>query len=73
MIVSNALSLVIKIIKMKSSLVVDTINGVFAMAPELNSSGELTKTSETPQLRSSQLRGVFGVVVHFFRVPFLQL
>jgi hypothetical protein len=39
--------------------------GVFGMVPELSSRGELTKPS--------QLCGIFGDIVHFFRVPLLQL
>jgi hypothetical protein len=46
---------------------------VFGMAPEKNTRGELEKSSQTPKLRSNQLNGVFGVIVHFFGVPLLQL
>jgi hypothetical protein len=46
---------------------------MFTMTPEASSMGELIKSSQTPQLRSSQLRGVFGVVVHFLKYLDMEL
>jgi hypothetical protein len=43
------------------------------MPPEQNCREELEKYNQPAKLWSSQLCGVFKDVVHFFRLPLLQL
>jgi hypothetical protein len=47
------------------------IKDVLDMALEQNSTGKLKKSSQTAKLQSSQLHGVFGAAVHFFKVSLL--